>query len=339
MSKSSKNIPLYDDDEVDEDGRPESVSMEALIAALYESEAGDGELNETICYGLSEISAVDFEALHPAWEKLDVGFRQRILGELSEIAEFAYDVDYTALGQFLISAPQPEIRAEAIGLLSTDYSDEQVQRLMAIVRDDQALTVRCAAMAALGEFILTAELAGAGNTHADAALALAEATYLDPEQPTILRGYALEALANSSTDNLNMLIADAYASNDARLQISAVTAMGNSCDEVWKPQVLENLRHTDPDMRAAAARAAGDLPVPDALSSLGRLIDDEDRAVEEAAIYALGEIGGDGAVRLLERRLAQAEEDEDERLIDLIDDAITTASMGGGSLMMFRLDD
>ncbi len=339
MSKSSKNTPLYDGDAMDEGGRPESVSMEELITALYESEAGDGELNEMICYGLSEMSAVDFEVLRPAWEKLDTGFRQRLLAELGEIVEFAYDVDYTALGEFLISAPQPEIRAEAIGLLSTDYSEGHVRRLMAIVHDDPALSVRCAAMVALGEFILTAELTGSGDDSIDAALALAEATYRDPEQPAVMRGAALESLANSSADNLNLLIADAYASNDVRLRISAVTAMGNSCDEVWKPQVMENLRHADADMRAAAARAAGDLPVPDALSSLGALIDDEDRAVEEAAIYALGEIGGDGAVRLLERRLAQAEEDEDEVLIDLIDDAITAASMGGGSLMMFRLDD
>jgi hypothetical protein len=339
MQMSHDDDPLEDDPSAfEEESHPVVVTVEMLITALYDSEATDGELNETICYGLSNLSAADLERLLPSWEKLDVGFRQRLLAELSEIAQKVYDVDYSALAESLIDAEQPEIRIEAIGLLMVDFSRRHMQRLMHITRNDTADQVRSAAMAGLGKFILAAELGEIDEDAADEALALAEATYRDTRQPPLLRGQALEALANSSAGSVNALIADAYASPDARMRISAVTAMGNSCDEMWEKTVIENLRHADADMRAAAARAAGALPVYDALPMLGKLIHDEDRAVQEGAIYALGQLGDSEAIRLLEQLLAQAEEEGDADLIELIHEAIDNATLGGAGFALLDLD-
>jgi HEAT repeat protein len=58
------------------------------------------------------------------------------------------------------------------------------------------------------------------------------------------------------------------------------------------------------------------------------LLDDEDREVQEAAIQALGEIGGREAVRLLRRRLADA----DERVRAAVEAALEQAEFGDDPL-------
>ncbi|MDZ4769109.1 MAG: HEAT repeat domain-containing protein [Chloroflexota bacterium] len=331
----------FDDefDPLEEEPAREPIPVETVIAALRESEAGDGEANETIYYGLSGLSYEDIAVLRPAWNALDVVFRQHLLNALIEASESVYDLDYSALGRLSLSDPEVEIRAEAVGLLWDDLSLTFMRELMHMAQHDEGDAVRAAAVGALGSFILTGELGDLPLDQTNEAQALATRIYEDGDESIEVRRRALEALSNSSNSNVNPAIEVAYASDDDRLRISAVHGMGKSNDQKWVDIVLEQLDSPDPEMRHEAARAAGELQIEDAISILGGLIENDDRDIQEGAIWSLGEIGGSTALRILTEVLRVAQEEEDESLIETIEEAIASASLSGGSLLTFSLDD
>jgi HEAT repeat protein len=114
------------------------------------------------------------------------------------------------------------------------------------------------------------------------------------------------------------MIRTAYASPDELMRISAVFAMGRSADDQWIETVISELEAQSPAMRYEAARAAGELEARNAISPLAHLLDDPDREVQEMAIWALGQIGGDRARALLSK-LAKS---DDAVLAEAADDAL-----------------
>jgi HEAT repeat protein len=91
---------------------------------------------------------------------------------------------------------------------------------------------------------------------------------------------------------------------------SAVLAMGRSMRPTWFPYIERELKSPSPALRYEAARAVGELgedgrPL---LAALLPLVDDDDAEIAQAAIWALGQVGGASARRLLER-LARSKDD------------------------------
>jgi HEAT repeat protein len=83
------------------------------------------------------------------------------------------------------------------------------------------------------------------------------------------------------------------------MRVSAVFAMGSSADEQWIDTVISELEAQSPAMRYEAARAAGELEARNAVPTLARLLDDPDTEVQGMAVWALGQIGGGRAKKLL----------------------------------------
>jgi HEAT repeat protein len=81
---------------------------------------------------------------------------------------------------------------------------------------------------------------------------------------------------------------------------------------------MEETGSADPAMRFEAAQAAGELGLKAAVQLLIPMVDDPDSNVREAAVAALGKIGGTPARRALEF-LARS---EDEALAQAADDAL-----------------
>jgi HEAT repeat protein len=77
--------------------------------------------------------------------------------------------------------------------------------------------------------------------------------------------------------------------------------MGRSADTRWGRQVRQKLSSPNPELRYESARACGELQLPEAVPELEELADDADPEVQEAALWALGQIGGDRARKILER--------------------------------------
>src|SRR5690606_16320889 len=100
-----------------------------------------------------------------------------------------------------------------------------------------------------------------------------------------VRRRALEAIANCGHEIVVGAINEAVENPDRRMQISAVFAMGRTCDTRWSDHVLRQLEDDDPEMRYEAARAAGELELEDAVVHLTRLALDDDREIQLVAIW------------------------------------------------------
>ena len=82
---------------------------------------------------------------------------------------------------------------------------------------------------------------------------------------------------------------------DEELRISSLIAMGRSADTRWRGLARAELQNPSPRMREEAARACGELEVKKAEADLLELLLDEEPTVRLAAIFALGQIGGNKA--------------------------------------------
>jgi HEAT repeat protein len=128
---------------------------------------------------------------------------------------------------------------------------------------------------------------------------------------TLVRRKALESLGFSSHKEVNGLIETAYASADKDWLISALYAMGRSANSRWNQKVLKMLTHANPEVRAEAAGAAGELEITAAVPTLLELLEDSDLDVRLASIWSLSQVGGPGVRKALENLLESTEDDEE----------------------------
>ena len=85
-------------------------------------------------------------------------------------------------------------------------------------------------------------------------------------------------------------------------------------------------------------RSCGELEIEAAVPALAELLRDDDREISEAAIQALGEIGGKLAQQFLEELAEEMQEAEDESLQEVIEDALGNASLGSLDLQFDPTD-
>jgi len=323
----------FEEEEVVEREHPD---IETTLAAL---ESGDEDsFNATILYGLSDLSADDIERLKPVWEGLTVTYRQKLVQQLVETAETNFDLNYHALAVYGLSDEYPSVRETSIELLWEDESLELMGRLIDLAQWDEVIAVRAAAVGELGRFILLGELGDLPEAETIRAQDTVISLLNDEDEDVEVRRRALEAISNCGHEIVDEAIDEAYHSNDERMRASALFAMGRTCDARWEPIVLREIDSPDPAMRYEAARASGELEIAEAVPQLARLSRENDREIQNVAIWSLGEIGGTQAMRLLSALAEEAQEAEDEDLIEVIEDAIGSASLVGDE-MDFDLDD
>lgn len=278
-----------------------------------------------VVYGLSDLDPDDLERVRVVWQKLPDEQRIIIMERLVETTQADLLVDYTVFASLSYNDPVPDVRLNALEAGRDDDSYEVMQIIMNMAKRDPAVQVRAGAMMRLMDFIEMGELEEDYHDFTIQAEELALAILNDPNEPVEVRRYALEAIAQSSRTEVPPLIETAYEHDDLRMRISAVTAMGYTCDDVWEPIVLEELGNTNQEMRREAIRAAGMIAIEDAVSPLSRFVKDPNEDIQEVAIWALGEIGGDEAIEILERLALQAEEDEDWMVVEWVEDALAMA--------------
>jgi aminopeptidase N len=306
------------------------------IQSLRES-AERGIPAANIFYGLSDLMSSQIERIKPVWNELDPEFRRKVVRRMAETSEANYEMDYRAFGLFALNDPDPEVRSAAIDVLWEDESLELMRLLVIIAQNDDTPFVRATAVTALGRFILAGELGNLPEGETANAQDVAIKLLNDDKEEVDVRRRALEALANSSHDMVPGAIKKAYRSNDRKMQVSSVFAMGRTCDDQWENIVLNELDSEDAEMRYEAARAAGEIELVSAVPKLAQLLTENDEDIRLAAVWSLGEIGGKEAIRILEAMLEVAEEAEDDELIEAVEDAIGNANLVMGD--MFSLDD
>lgn len=336
---------FYDDndfnellDEVDStaEKRPERPPIEQTIALLLE---GVETTNAPLTYGLSGLSRTEMDSIADVWVTIDSEYRARLVQSLVDVAETNADLDYLGIAYIALFDDADESVISATEMLWESDSMDVMNRLIELANQHPSVNVRAAATGALGRFILQGELGGLDENQVLPALNTAYALWSDTAQPAEVRRRALEAFSNSSDDRVNPAIRQAYRSDDERLQLGAVFAMGRSCDITWSDSVLKELKGDDPEFQYEAARAAGELLIEEAVPLLSEMALGRDVDVRDIAIWSLGEIGGREALRVLNTIADEARGRKDADLLEAVEDAIATATLGGNDLFMMRFDD
>lgn len=285
--------------------------LDDVLAALEEADAVQKQaVSSTLVYGLSDLSPTDWQRLEDTWMRLPAQTKHRVMRALNESSEALFELNYRELGLRSLGDKSPIVREAAIELLWTDDSEQAMGELIGLADRDPEPAVRSSAIKALGRFILLGEYGDVSEDLAQEAQQLALRLHNDESQSLELRRRALESLANSSHSRVHDLIAKAYADGNHDLKISAIFAMGRTCSSAWREILLDELEGDDNEAVYEAATACGQIQIEESVPRIGELALSDDREIQLAAIWALGEIGGKQAFEILSRLDDVLDDDE-----------------------------
>ena len=245
-----------------------------------------------------------------------------MLRALNEASEALFELNYRELGLQCLNDESASVREAAIELLWTDESEQAMRQFIKLAAHDASLSVRASAVKALSRFLLLGEYGDVPEDLAQEAQQLALRLHNDEAESLEIRRRALESLANSSHPLVHDLISKAYADGNHDLKISAIFAMGRSCNRVWREILLDELDSRDNEAVYEAIAACGLIQLEDSVPRIGELALSDDREIQLTAIWALGEIGGKRAFEILSH-LDEANEDEEAATV--IEEALDTA--------------
>ncbi len=259
-------------------------------------------------YTLSGLGREQLLSVQVVFDRLSYERRRGMLRALVELTETAIEVDFAVLFRACLDDEDADVRLLAIEGLWESEDVWLVGELVRLLKSDPHPAVRAAAAASLGRFVLLGELGDIeAAVAASAEQALLEA-YFTSEEPLEVRRRALEAVAYSGEEGVGDLIEEAYYQGAEEMRVGAIFAMGRSADQRWCSIVIEELESPSQAVRYEAALACGELELRDAVALLSHLIDDADSEVTNAAVDALGKIGGAEARQILQ--LCGRSEDE-----------------------------
>ena len=250
-------------------------------------------------YHLSRMDRAELQLFQEAWPSIAAQRRRQIITFLVEIAEASFEVDFNQVFRFCLGDEDEQVRESAIEGLWEDEDPALIGLLVGLLRDDPSVSVRARAAISLSRYVLLGELDKLRTRYAAQVVEALLNTIRSPLEDSEVRRRAVEAIAYSSEQSVRGIIEAAYYDEDEKMRTSAVFAMGRSADPYWSGFVLGELESFSPEMRYEAAVACGELELSNATPLLAGLINDPDREVQEAAIWALGQIGGDEARHIL----------------------------------------
>ncbi|RLT42817.1 MAG: hypothetical protein DWI58_05720 [Chloroflexi bacterium] len=305
-----------DSDEPDDDAQPATT----LDPAEVIREIASGlPLDLGHLRALSEPNRETFVALIRLWQTIDPARRREVLAAMEKLEEEEAALDFHRVSLTALRDPDPATRMLAVrGLREQDHA-EYMRLLATQLRDDPVPMVRVEIAKILGNYVIGLEFDLLSDDDAETLTAALRDSIEDVEEADEVRGAALEALGAWSDESTAELISDLYETGNPQIQIAAIRAMGRNASEGWLDLLIYHFDDEDADMRLAAAEAAGQLLMDEAVDPLVMLAtEDKDDDVQVAAIRALGEIGNEEVERILTRWL-------DERRDAHIQDAIREA--------------
>jgi HEAT repeat protein len=269
----------------------------------------------------SDLSREDVAELRPRWPLIPGDLREDLLERAAALAEDNVDLDFTGLVHVALNDESAEIRRRAIEA-AWESRDRETARLLAnLLANDDDESVRAAAATGLEPFVLAAELGEANPEVGDAVVNALRAAWGRPGESIDVRARAVESLGARSLPWVETLISDAYYSDDERLRMAAIRAMGQSAQERWLEYLEETAVSDDPAVRYETAVSLGVIGSEDGIDMLADMLADEDPEVVNAAVTALGQVGGEDAIDHLTNLLEQVEEPLREAIEAAIDAA------------------
>ena len=282
----------------------------------------------------SDLPPVELDAVKKTWSKVSSRRKHTLLEDLEDLAETDTLTSFDDMARSLLADPDPEVRTRAIRLLWESEDVKLIPVYFKLLNEDEDTGTRAAAANALGQFVYLGELDKyPSKTKKQVEDQLLAATTTAKE--TLIRRRALESLGYSGRKEVISLIEAAYHQKDPDWLVSALFAMGRSCDERWNKQVLAQLHASNDDVRSEAIHASGELELSSARPALLDLLaDEEDLEIRHEIIWALSKIGGEGVRARLEELLEMEEDDEEADFIEEALDALNfTEEMGPFDLL------
>jgi HEAT repeat protein len=226
-----------------------------------------------------------------------------------------------------------EVRISALTGLWEESGGQLLDQLVRLVANDPSGVVRAAAATGLGRYVYLGEIEDLPPDRANQVRDALCAVATHPEQPFEVRRRAIESLGYRGAEpEIERLIAAAYADPEQFMKESALVAMGRSMQERWLGAISAELGSISPALRHEAARAVGEM-ADSATALLPRLlplVDDEDTEVCLAAIWALGQVGGPHARRVLQR----VSRSKDDTRRQAAAEALDELSLGDSDIQM-----
>lgn len=310
--------------------------MDETFKDILKNLATDPQLHTGNLYTLSKMDKNALATFREIWSTVPVQRRRDIVQELLDITEINFEVDFDPIFLLGLGDPDAEVRTLSIKSLWEHEKPSLIRPLVHLLKTDDAVIVREAAASALGKFIYLRELEETDPNEATLAEeALLDTIYQGSEDVDVRRR-AIEAVAFSGDKRIPPIIESAYYSDNEKMQVSAIFAMGRNADLRWLPQIINELDNPLSEIRFEACRACGELEAKEAVEKLVLLIDqDPDFEIQEMAIWALGKIGGQTAREILEVCL----EHENEALALAAEDALDELNLFDESLMLYDFTD
>jgi len=253
---------------------------------------GAAQLKLSDLQRLSDLTDETKVALTSGWPAIDVRRRRRIVQELEDLAEDNVDFNFDAVFQLGLDDEDADVRRGSIRALWEHHDIDIIERLIRLLRSDDDARVRAEAALALGRFVVMHEEGRLRDRHFEAIEQGLRESLGRAAETIDVRARALEAIGSHNEQWVRDAIRIAYESDQHRLKVSAVNAMGRSCDDRWLPLLVRELASDEPDVRYEAAVACGSVADERAIPHLAKLVLDPDAEVKQAAITSLGEIGG-----------------------------------------------
>ena len=272
--------------------------IDALLEELCESTEIPSQAS---LYYLSDLEAEAVARVRKVWVDLPIELRRKLVARLVALAEADFEVNFGEIFRLGLTDEDAEVRTVSIEGLWEDEDVRLVPLLTKALREDDAVTARTAAATSLGRFVLLGELEKIRPEPRAVAYEALLTACRDAAEHTEVHRRALESLAYAGDETVAELILKAHAAREEKVRISAIFAMGRSADNRWAHLVRQELFSPNPELRYEAARACGELQISEAVSELEELTEDADREVQEAALWSLGQIGGEKAQHILER--------------------------------------
>jgi HEAT repeat protein len=257
---------------------------------------------------LSDLSSNDLVLFIDAWSGMGGERRRDIIVKLVEQAEENASLNFDDVFLACLNDADELVRVSAIDGLWECENRSLIDPLIGLLQGDNQESVRAAAAMALGKFTLLAELGelppGDSSKLQEALTEVIE----DKAEKLGVRKRAVEAIAAFNTPEVTEIIQEAYRSDEAKMRVSAIYAMGMNCDPAWLPTLVSELSNPDAELRFEAVGACGEMGEEEVVPDIVSLLNDPDSQVQMSAIAALGKIGSSEAEAAIRRCLEHPDE-------------------------------
>jgi len=242
---------------------------------------------------LSGLNGDQLARFRELWGRMEGDERASLLSRLGEASEENLVLDFSPIFNLGVDDPDPTVRELSYQLSAADAPQALLEQYLRAAVADSDPDVRIAAIEGLGYYTLTAQVddwpADVQNRMETALVGVLHLPGADRDT----RRAALLSLSFLTTPRSETEIRQAYLQPD--LGDAAIEAMGRNCQEIWIPDLYQELEDDDAARRQLAAAALGELAVRSTVERLLPHLRDDDEEVQLAVIKALGEIGGSDA--------------------------------------------